>query len=82
MTERTEQLSYEIKVKGELDPVWIEWFESLTLSHDSDGNTVLAGPIVDHTALHSILLKIRDLNLKLISVNEFKCKNNVMSQDY
>ena len=70
MTEQAEQLSYEIKVKGELDPVWMDWFEGLTLTHDCEGNTVLAGPIVDYTSLHSILLKIRDLNLKLISVNE------------
>lgn len=73
MAGQTKQLSYEIKVKGELDPVWIEWFEGLELSHDCKGNTVLTGNIVDHTALHSILLKIRDLNLKLISVNEIAC---------
>ena len=66
MAEKTEQLSYEIKVIGELDPVWEEWFEGLTITHDSGGHTVLKGPIVDRTALHSILLKIRDLNLKLI----------------
>ena len=70
MAEEIDQLSYEIKVKGELDPVWMEWFEGLTLTHDGEGNTVLIGPIIDQTALHSILLKIRDLNLKLISVNE------------
>ena len=75
MAEQTEQLSYEIKVKGELDPTWEEWFEGLALVHDCEGNTVLAGPIVDHTALHSILLKIRDLNLKLISVNEIECNS-------
>lgn len=73
MAGQTERLSYEIKIKGELDPVWTEWFENLSLTHDCDGNTVLAGPIVDHTALHSILLKIRDLNLKLISLNEIGC---------
>jgi hypothetical protein len=73
MAEQSKQLSYEIKVKGELDPVWVEWFEGLALAHDCEGNTVLTGPIVDHTALHSILLKIRDLNLKLISVNEIEC---------
>lgn len=82
MAEQTEQLSYEIKVKGELDPVWEEWFEGLALAHDCEGNTVLTGPIVDHTALHSILLKIRDLNLKLISVNEIKCNSIETSDDY
>lgn len=72
MAEQTEQLNYQIKVRGELDPVWIEWFEGMALSHDCEGNTLLTGPIIDQTALHSILLKIRDLNLKLISVNEIE----------
>ena len=76
MAEQTEQLSYEIKVKGELDPVWMEWFEGLSLTHDCEGNTVLTGPIIDNTALHSILLKIRDLNLKLISLNEIDPNGN------
>ena len=78
----TEQLSYEIKVKGELDPIWIDYFEGLTINHDCEGNTVLAGPIVDHTALHSILLKIRDLNLKLISVNEIPCNASESTHEY
>jgi hypothetical protein len=82
MAKRAEQLSYEIKVKGELDPVWEEWFAGLALTHDCKGNTVLTGPIVDHTALHSILLKIRDLNLKLISVNQIKCNGIERSDDY
>ncbi len=76
MAEQTEQLSYEIKVRGELDPVWMEWFEGLSLTHDCEGNTVLTGPIIDNTALHSILLKIRDLNLKLISLNEIDTNGN------
>jgi hypothetical protein len=79
MIEQTEHLNYEIKIQGEMDQAWEEWFECLTLTHDGEGNTVLTGPIVDHTALHSLLLKIRDLNLKLISVNEVKCKSNEIS---
>ena len=82
MAGQTEQLSYEIKIKGELDPLWMEWFENLTLAHDCEGNTVLTGPIVDHTALHSILLKIRDLNLKLISVNEVECDSDRITNEH
>lgn len=80
MAEKCEQLVYQIKIRGELDPAWAEWFEGLTLTHDCEGNTVLTGPIVDHTALHSLLLKIRDLNLKLISVNEITKGNEVISE--
>ena len=83
MAEKCEQLVYQIKIRGELDPAWAEWFEGLALTHDCEGNTVLTGPIVDHTALHSLLLKIRDLNLKLISVNEITISekgNEVISE--
>ena len=63
---------YEIIVKGHLDAGWEEWFENLEITHSSDGNTLLSGSIKDQTVLHSILLKIRNMNLKLISVNLVK----------
>lgn len=59
---------YQIKVKGHLDPHWSEWFDGLTISHEANGETVLAGPVMDQAALHGLLLKIRDLNLTLLSV--------------
>jgi hypothetical protein len=34
--------------------------------------TTLYGPLPDQAALHSILRKIRDLNLQLISVKQVK----------
>ena len=57
---------YEIKVKGYLEGHWAEWFEELNLNHESDGTTILYGPLADQAALHSVLRKIRDLNLQLI----------------
>lgn len=71
MAQKAEHITYQIKIKGELDAVWAEYFEGLVMTHDG-GNTVLSGPIIDHTALHSILLRIRDLNLKLVSVNQIE----------
>lgn len=59
---------YEIKIKGHLDERWADWFEDLTFTHESDGTTTLAGPVVDQAALHGILNGIRDLGLSLISV--------------
>ena len=44
--------------------------EGLTFTHESDGTTTLSGPLPDQASLHSILLKIRDMNLTLISVNQ------------
>ena len=60
--------TYEIRLKGHLDPKWAEWFYDLALTHEEDGTTTLRGPLPDQTALHSVLDRIRDMNLSLISV--------------
>ena len=63
---------YQIKIKGHLEESWAEWFEEMTFTHEKDGTTTLYGPLPDQAALHSILRKIRDLNLQLISVKQVK----------
>jgi hypothetical protein len=60
--------TYEIKVKGHLDPYWSEWFAGLELTHLEWNETLLSGPLPDQTALHGLLERIGDLNLTLISV--------------
>jgi hypothetical protein len=59
---------YEIRIQGHLDNRWTECFGDLSFTHDSDGTTVLAGPVVDQAALHGLLRKVRDLALTLVSV--------------
>jgi hypothetical protein len=59
---------YEIRIKGHLDDRWADWFEGLSFTHESDGTTILAGPVVDQAALHGWLRKVRDLGLPLVSV--------------
>jgi hypothetical protein len=61
---------YEIKIKGHLNHRWDEWFYDLAINHECDGTTTLYGPLPDQTVLHSILERIRDMNLQLISVNK------------
>ena len=63
---------YEIRIQGHLQDKWSEWFYGLTLTREADGSTTLYGPLPDQTALHSILQKISNMNLRLISVNEEK----------
>lgn len=58
----------EIKVEGHLDLKWNDWFEGMEIGYESD-NTVLTGYLKDEAHLHGILNLIRDLNLKLISIN-------------
>lgn len=59
---------YEIRLAGHLDDRWADWFDGLSLSHESDGTTVVRGPVVDQAALHGLLQKVRDLGLPLVSV--------------
>lgn len=58
---------YEIRLKGRLDPRWATWFDDMAVSHE-DGTTVLRGPVVDQSALHGLLHKVRDIGLPLVSV--------------
>jgi len=59
---------YSIKIKGQLDESWSEWFDGLTVTIADDGYTTLSGPLPDQAALHGILARIRDLSLQLISL--------------
>ena len=59
---------YRITIKGHLDSEWSDWFDGLTITMVDNGETILTGPIVDQTALHGVLIKIRDLGLPLLSL--------------
>ena len=59
---------YEIRIRGHLDPRWASWFDDLTVSNEDDGTTVIRGYVVDQSALHGLLHKVRDIGLPLISV--------------
>ncbi len=63
---------YKIKIKERLENHWTDWFDGLVFTCEDDGTTTIQGSLPDQAALHSILLKIRDLNLSLISVTELK----------
>jgi hypothetical protein len=58
----------EIRLKGHLDPRWAAWFDGMRLINESDGTTVIRGPVIDQAALHGLLQKLRELNLPLASV--------------
>lgn len=62
--------SYEIRLKGHLEARWAAWFNAVSLTHESDGTTVIRGAPVDQAALHGLLSKVRDLGLPLIAVTQ------------
>ena len=62
---------YRIKLKEHLDPKWSDWFEQMAISTEGD-QTILTGPVADQAALHGLLIRIRDLNLTLLSVERIE----------
>jgi hypothetical protein len=61
---------YEIRLKGHLDSRWAAWFDGLSLTNQSDGTTIIRGPVADQAALHGLLQKVRDIGLPLVSVTQ------------
>ena len=49
---------YEIRLKGHLDSRWAAWFDELSLTNESDGTTIIHGPVADQAALHGLLQKV------------------------
>jgi hypothetical protein len=73
---------YEIRVAGHLSTNWAARFEGLSMRHEPEGETVLSG-MLDQAALQGVFVKIRDLGLKLISVNPVEAarSNDVAPRD-
>jgi hypothetical protein len=73
---------YQIVVKGHLDSEWSDWFEGLSITLVNSGETILTGPVVDQTALHGVLIKIRDLGLPLLSLTRIEMGRESRSNPY
>ena len=67
---RNEVGRYEIRLKGHLASRWAAWFDGLSLTNESDGTTLIHGPVIDQAALHGLLQRLRDTGLPLISVTQ------------
>jgi hypothetical protein len=67
-TNACQPMIYQIRLEGHLSLHWTDWFESLTLTLEDNGDTLLTGPVVDQAALYGLLRKVRDLGVPLISL--------------
>ena len=59
----------EIRVKGQIDRGWSDWFGGLAIAHTVQGETVLAGSIRDQVELRGMIFRLTDLGLELVSLD-------------
>jgi len=65
----SKKLYVEIILLEQIDEHWSMWFEGLSILQVSNTETLLSGVVEDRPALHGIVERIRDLNLKFKSIN-------------
>ena len=63
---------YHIRIKGHLGTQWIDWFGGATITLEANGETRLTCLVVDQAALYSVLRRVFDLGMPLISVNRIE----------
>ncbi len=61
---------YEFHIKGHLDRNWGDWFSGFTFAYHPDGTTVLRGEVSDQPALLGLLMRINQLGLELLRVEQ------------
>jgi hypothetical protein len=72
---------YQIRLEGHVDLDWSDWFEESHVEYTPDGETHLSGRLPDQSALHGVLMKIRDLGLTLIEVVRVDPSTNATDQE-
>jgi hypothetical protein len=64
---------YHIRVKGNLDEKWLDWFAGFVMASRDNGETLLSGAVADQAALQGVLAKIHGLGLPLLLVARTGC---------
>lgn len=70
---------YEIRVKGQCDADWSDWFDHLTITSIKRGEAKLYGSFLDQSALYGLLAFLHSQDLVLISVS--RVVDNQTSQE-
>lgn len=74
-------LQVEIRVKGQIDATWSEWFAGLEITHPDPDETLLTGEVVDQAALYGLLARLRDLGLPLVSANSAEVIQTITQEE-
>jgi hypothetical protein len=64
---------YHIRVKGNLDQKWADWFEGFVMASRGNGETLLSGQVADQAALHGVLARVHRLGLPLLLAARTGC---------
>lgn len=67
-----EEYNYRIRVRGQLDASWSDWFTGLVIEVDDAGYTTLIGRLCDQSELNAVLNRLHQLALTLISVEKIE----------
>ena len=59
----------EIRLRGQINRDWANRLYGLQVTHTTDGNTVLSGPLRDESALQGLLSQLFKIGVQLISVS-------------
>ncbi len=62
-------ISVEIRIKGQIDETWEEWFGGLAITCNEQGETTLSGAVADQAELYGLQARLRDLGLPLLWVH-------------
>ncbi len=64
--------TYEIRIENHLHSRWFDWFPGFTVNNLAGGQASLCGAVRDQAELLAILIRLNDLNLKLVAVNRIE----------
>jgi hypothetical protein len=67
-----ELATYQIRVKGLVDEQWSDYFSGFSITHQDDDISVLVGVVRDQAALFGVLIRIRDLGISLLKVEQLE----------
>ena len=62
-------IAYRIRVQGQITQQMVEWLEDLTIESETSSDSTLIISSGDQAFLFGVLLRIRDLGIRLLSVN-------------